>query len=324
MRGNKHQCNDNINEYEYLGFFLDEQADCMHHIQKKGNDLKGQIVALKSVASYSNVGPLFVSVRLELFELCTIHSLLYGIEAWNKQTKKEIKELEKQQAKALCSLLQLPRSTPYLGILNETGIWKVEERINYRRIMLVQNILKSDDRRLCKRLLVQQAEEGDDDTLYATTKAALDKYGIEIRSIASMKKSQLKKMVKEEIEKEMNRMIQKAAENMTKLRFIKGDKFGRKSYMEEMDGQASLLVLKTRLNMLPVYKNYKGDMTLNKMCQYCFSEEDSTEHLVDCKELGRTMLSSEDIKNTNNKELWRQLIERITFNLENRRGIDKN
>ena len=84
-------------------------------------------------------------------------------------------------------------------------------------------------------------------TPYATTKAALDKYGIEIRSIASMKKSQLKKMVKEEIEKEMNRMIQKAAENMTKLRFIKGDKFGRKSYMEEMDGQASLLVLKTRV-----------------------------------------------------------------------------
>ena len=128
-------------------------------------------------------------MRLELYELCTIHSLLYGIEAWNKQTKKEIKELEKQQAKALCSLLQLPRSTPYLGILHETGIWKVEERINYRRIMLVQNILKSDDRRLCKRLLVQQAEEGDDDTLYATTKVALDKYGIEIRSIASMKEA---------------------------------------------------------------------------------------------------------------------------------------
>ena len=62
-------------------------------------------------------------------ELCTIHSMLYGIEAWNKQTKKEIKELEKQQAKALCSLLQLPKTTPYLGILNETGIWKVEERI---------------------------------------------------------------------------------------------------------------------------------------------------------------------------------------------------
>ena len=136
--------------FGYLGFFLDEHANCMHHIEKKGNDLKGQMVALKSIASYSTVGSMFVSVRLEMYELCTIHSMLYGIDAWNKQTKKEIKELEKQQAKALCSLLQLPKTTPYLGILNETGIWKVEERINYRRIMLVQNILKSSDRRLSK------------------------------------------------------------------------------------------------------------------------------------------------------------------------------
>ena len=222
------------NEYEYLGFFLDEHANCMHHIEKKGNDMKGQMVALKSIASFSNVGAMFVLVRLQLYELCTIHSLLYGIEAWNKQTKKEIKELEKQQAKALCSLLHLPKTTPYLGILSETGIWKVEERINYRRIMLVQNILKSDDRRLSKRLLVEQAENEEDDTLYATTKTALDRYGIDINNIANMKKSELKKIVKERIDAEMNKMIQKAAENMTKMRFVKGTRFGRKSYFEEM------------------------------------------------------------------------------------------
>ena len=306
------------NQYEYLGFFLDENANCTYHIKKKGENVKGQIVALKSIASYCNVGAMFISVRLQLYELCTIHSLLYGIEAWNKQTKKEIKDLEKQQAKALCSLLHLPRTTPYLGLLNETGIWKVEERINYRRIMLVQNILKSDDRRLAKRLLVQQTEEDDDDTLYATTKKALDRYGIDIKSIASMKKSQLKKMVKEEIEKEMNRMIQKAAENMTKLRFVKGSEFGRKPYLDGMDGHASLEILKTRLNMQRVYKNYKADMKLNKMCPYCGTEEDGTEHLVDCQEFGRTMLTSEDIRNTSNTQLWRQLNERITFNLRNR------
>ena len=87
--------------------------------------------------------------------------------------------------------------------------------------MLVQNILKSSDRRLCKRLLVEQSEGEEEDTLYATTKIALEKYGIDINRIASMKKSELKKMVKEKIDLEMNRMIQKAAENMTKLRFVR-------------------------------------------------------------------------------------------------------
>ena len=181
------------NEYEYLGFYLNEKGNCMHHIIKKGYKIEGQIIALKSMACYSNVGSKFLLVRIELYEACIIHSLLYGIEAWNKQTKQELKALEQQQAKFLCSLLEIPRTTPYLGILNELGMWKIEERIDYRRIMLVQNILKSDDTRLCKRLLIQQQQEDeDDDTLFATTRKALEKYGVDINKIATMKKIELK------------------------------------------------------------------------------------------------------------------------------------
>ena len=115
----------------------------MHHILKKGLKIEGHICALRaSLTGYTNVGTMFVLVRLQIYELSIVPSLLYGIEAWNKQTKQELKELEKQQAKALCRLLNMPKSTPYLGLLNEVGIWKIEERLNYRRIMLVQNIIK--------------------------------------------------------------------------------------------------------------------------------------------------------------------------------------
>ena len=307
------------NEYEYLGFFLNEKGNCMHHILKKGLKIEGQIIALKTLTSYSNVGTMFVLVRLQIYELSIIPSLLYGIEAWNKQTKQELKELEKQQAKALCRLLNMPTSTPYLGMLNELGIWKVEERLNYRRIMLVQNILKSDDKRLCKRILLEQErEDEDDDTLYATTRKALEKYGIDIREIANMKKSELKRKVKERIDEEMTKMIQKAASNMPKLRFMRGEKFERKRYIKEMGGYDSLQVLRTRLNMQSVYRNYKGDVKLAKHCPYCLEAEDDTEHLIECKELGRTMLRRSDLQNTENTELWRQLNERISFNIDNR------
>ena len=291
----------------------------MHHILKKGFKIEGQTIALKTLTGYSNVGAMFVLVRLQIYELSIIPSMLYGIEAWNKQTKQELKELERQQAKALCRLLNMPRSTPYLGMLNEVGIWKVEERLNYRRIMLVQNILKSDDRRLCKRILLEQErEDEDDDTLYATTRKALEKYGIDIREIANMKKSELKRKVKERIDEEMTKMIQKAANNMTKLRFIKGEKFERKKYFKEMSGNDSLQVMRSRLNMQVVYGNYKGDVKLAKHCPYCLEAEDNTEHLVECTELGRTMLRKSDLKNNENKELWRQLNERIAFNINNR------
>lgn len=145
-------------EYKYVGFHVNKQANCQFHIEKKGEQVCGQVRELKSIASQSNVGKEFVAVRLQLYESCIIHSLLYTIEAWNQLTTKEKKSLEQIQAKALCQILELPRSTPYLALLNEVGIWRIEERLEYRKIMMMQNLLKSDDRRLCKRVVLDQKE----------------------------------------------------------------------------------------------------------------------------------------------------------------------
>ena len=188
--------------------------------------------------------------------------------------------------------------------------------------MLVQNVLKSDNRRLSKRILLEQQEEDeDDDTLYETTRRTLRQYDIDINKVAEMRKSELKKKVKAEIGKDMNRMIQKAAENMTKMRFMKGETFGRKKYVDEMSGHESLKVIKTRLNMQPVYKNFKANVKLVKECPYCVQYEDSTEHLIQCKAVGRSMLTSEDLKDTEDIQLWKQLNERISFNIENRKNL---
>ena len=306
-------------EYKYVGFHLDEKGNCEYHIGQKDNIVAGQINAIKSIANMSNVGSKFLAVRLELYESCFIHSLLYGLEAWHQHTKTEINHLEKVQAKTLCQLLQLPRSTPYLGLLNELGMWRMQERIDYRRIMFLQNLLKSDDRRLCKRVVLDQREAEEDGTFYETTKEKLINYNIDPDEIASMSKSELKKTIKGRIEEKMTTIISEAAKNMTKLRFTAETEFKRKEYVMKMDGIESLHTLKTRLNMLPVYSNYKGDITMDNMCWHCKKEEDNTEHLIECTALGETFLTKEDLKNSYNVELWKVMNERTKYNLENRK-----
>ena len=305
-------------EYRYVGFELDKMGNCMYHIEQKGKENNGQIVALKSLASYRNVGSKFIMVRLQLYESCIVKSLLYNLEGWNKQTKKEIKKLEQQQAKALCQIMEIPISTPYLGLLNELGIWRVEERLAYRRIMLMQNILKSDDRRLSKRVILDQKEEDEEDTIYRTAKDLLAKYKVDIDEIANMEKSKLKAIVKERINEEMGNMVEKAAGKMKKLRFVEAEKFKRKRYVEEMDGYETIQTVKTRLNMLTVYGNYKADVTLQQKCPYCNIEEDTTEHTIECRELGQSIVGREDLKNTDNIQLWKLINERTKFNMDNR------
>ena len=147
-------------------------------------------------------------------------------------------------------------------------------------------------------------------------------YNIDIEDIANMEKSELKKKVKEGIKEEMKKMIDKAS-SMTKMRFIKTGEFQRQDYITEFDSIESLRTLKTRLNMLPVYGNFKGDLTMERKCPYCKKADDTTEHLIECTELGSTNLKAEDMEITNNAQIWRTINERIQFNLNHREKAKK-
>ena len=68
-----------------------------------------------------------------------------------------------------------------------------------------------------------------------------------------------------------------------------------------------------------MYDNYKGDYRLPRMCPHCEQEEDTTEHLVECEALGPSCFHREDMKNDQNIELWKQMIERIQVNMKWRR-----
>ena len=96
--------------------------------------------------------------------------------------------------------------------------------------MLLQNIKKSEDTRLVKKVLDDQERNEEDGTFYDTTKKMLAEYKIDVKGIAERKKSELKKEIKERIGEKMREVIGKAGENMTKMRFIDKEKeFKRKS-----------------------------------------------------------------------------------------------
>ena len=58
--------------------------------------------------------------------------------------KDEMNEIEKIQGRALKRKFNLPISTSYIGLIMETGTWPVNQRIQYRTMMLYHNTMKSD------------------------------------------------------------------------------------------------------------------------------------------------------------------------------------
>ena len=106
--------------------------------------------------------------------------------------------------------------------------------------------------------------------------------------------------------------------HMTKLRFLKPSiKLETSKYFDSLPGSQALKTLKTRLNMLPVYGNFKGDVSKPRLCQYCEMEDDTTEHLLSCRTL-ETNLTKDGLFDEGNSSLWIQINEIIDFNLNHR------
>ena len=74
---------------------------------------------------------------------------------------------------------------------------------------------------------MDQKEYEEEGTFYMETKKIMDSYNINIEEIAEMGKEKLKGIVKEKIEDKMTKNIEKATNEMKKLRFIKAEKFKR-------------------------------------------------------------------------------------------------
>ena len=303
-------------EYKYVGLWLNKEGNLKLHIENKKKKIKGQISAMKSLASYYNVGDAFVLVRLQLFEVCIIPSILYNIEGWNHLTKKELAQLEMIQHQALCTLLDLPKTTPYIALLNEVGMWRMEERLSYRRIMLYHNIVHSEETRLIKKMIEQQEREEEDFSWYVVTKENMKRLEIDITTVKDLSKSQLKNMVKTRITERMKGIAIATKNGSTKMRFSSCSSFQMKSYVKFGDGNSILQTLKTRLNMWEVYGNFKGNYRLPRLCPHCQKEDDTTEHLILCPALGPTNFAAEDIEDEENVELWRQMLERISTNMK--------
>ena len=128
-------------------------------------------------------------MKLKLFETCLMPALLYGMEAWEKLPKAEIQNLEKIQGKALKKIFSLPITSPYIGLIIETGVLPAGQRIGYSSLMLYQNIINSSKDRLVKQIIQEQGVQNHSNTFYDKVRAIAEELNIKLEKTVIMKKS---------------------------------------------------------------------------------------------------------------------------------------
>ena len=128
-------------EYKYLGEWYNEKGNNDLSIQKRKEKVDYMLHEILRYGNKEKVGNMALEVRIKIYETVVVPTLFANIETWGKISEKDLKQLEGIQAKVLRGIFRQIATTPYWGLLAKSGIWPVENRIEYRKIMLYHNII---------------------------------------------------------------------------------------------------------------------------------------------------------------------------------------
>ena len=299
-------------EYKYVGNWYNEKYNHETSIKAKAGKVPGIITQMKYYGDSYKVGNMVYQVRMQIFESTVVPTIYHNVETWSKITKKEIEQLERMQKDILTDMMDLPKSTPYFGLLSELGVWPFEQLLAYKRIMLLHQILTSDDNRFLKEVIIDQIRSTYPGCWIEQTKEICHNLNLSIQLIRCMKKGKLKSILKKRIQQRLERRIEVESKEKTKLRFC-GD-FKRKKYllMGNLNKNMVKGIIKARLNMLELSCNYKG-ANRSEICSLCKKEKDTTEHLFECREISKNIaVPNIEILKQNSEEAYYELGDFLT------------
>ena len=206
------------------------------------------ITSVKAIANDKNMRRLSTQARLKLIETVIIPSLIYNAEAYPSYTKIEINELEAIQGRIIRDILKVPRTTPYLALLLETGMLTMEARLDYKKSMLYHNIINSDETRIIKQIIMEQRNFARKGTWYHGITLILKKYGV-TDNPECVNKSKWKKTVKECIRRKTEESIKDKCKEQSKSRSVRNDSYEMKEYMKETTIKEMKEIVKTRVHV---------------------------------------------------------------------------
>ena len=140
--------------HKYLGILMNEEGDLEDHLEQKAKLSTSVPAQIKITGSQHRVRAESIRVQLELYDKCAYPAISYGIHACCRLKKNEINELEKIQRTLLRRIFNLPQSIPYAGVLIETKMRPMENRINYATLMYYHSAMNSE-KRLVKETVIQ-------------------------------------------------------------------------------------------------------------------------------------------------------------------------
>ena len=127
----------------------------------------------------------------------------------------------------------------------------------------------------------------------------------------------MEKKVKGKIINGIRKRMKEDMQEKTKYRTIQNDKWERKQYIKQCEGNTIKDVMKIRLHMRNTKCSYKRNES-DTTCSLCRTEEDTTEHIMVCQGGSNTYNLL-----TENEKDWKKIVAIYKNNKENKEKLEQ-
>ena len=129
------------NKYKYLGDKYNSKGDNESKIKGKAEKIEGLIQDIVRESRTGTIGEADMAARKLLIDAIATPTLLSNTETWYNITTKEQQLITKHHHQILTRCLELPRSTPYYGLISELNALPHVENIWYRKFMWLYRLI---------------------------------------------------------------------------------------------------------------------------------------------------------------------------------------
>ena len=168
--------------------------------------------------------------------------------------------------------------------------------------MLLHNLQHSEDERTAKQVVNEQKNNNEKQCWYSEVEDVMCYLEIE-KDPVETNKPEWKRTVKEAINKKIQGEAEEKRNEMKKLRFI--GQLGRKSYIDELDGDETREVLRIKLNMV---LSISGNIGKKETCMICQTDDETTEHVFTCTSITNKDKLTVDCILSTDKQILRKVL----------------
>ena len=278
------------NEEKYLGDYISSEGlarSTMITIKKRYDKVKTAVREIGAVIEDCRarvIGGLITG--LEIWEIAVMPYILNNSETWTDIPKDAMDLLENLQLDFLRNLLDTPRTCPTPSLLWETGTITMQNKILKKKLLFYHHLLHLAHDSLAWEVASIQ-EKLNFPGLMQECAETIQVFNLpEARSCSKYQwKKIINKLVKEKTEEDLLNTVSDKDYKKLSLEDMKEEKFGRQSYLHDLDIPAARMKFGIRSRMVRTIKmNYKNDQAnKNKRwkCDDCMSI-DSQEHILWC------------------------------------------